>query len=380
MRAGRFLAALTFAVCPLAVRAAPEATEKAKPVDVVLCLDTSNSMDGLIDSAKRKLWAVVNDLAKMEPAPALRVGLYSYGNNTYDRARGWVRKEVDLTTDLDEVYKRINGLRCAAPGSDEYVARVTRDALAELKWAGGKDALRLLFVCGNEPVDQDKDVSLESVAERAKAQGVVINTIYCGPANHPEAAGWSAFAARCGGKYANIDQDRGRTEIAIRTPFDAEIEKLGAKINETYLWYGANGAAGRENQLAQDKNAAGAAGGVAAERGVTKASRVYRNAEADLIDRMQSEKDFDLKKIKEADLPDELKKLKPEEREAYLKRKATERGEIQKKIADLGARRAKYIEDERKKQPKPVAEKALDEALRAIIRDQAATKGMKAKE
>jgi hypothetical protein len=380
MRAGLLLAALTLS--PVLAQAAPDPVpaHQARPVDVVLCLDTSNSMDGLIDSAKLRLWAVVNDLAKMDPAPALRVGLYTYGNNTYDRARGWVRKEVDLTTDLDEVYKRVHALRCAAPGSDEYVARVTRDALAELKWADGKDALRLVFICGNEPVDQDREVSLESVADRAKAQGVVINTIYCGSANHPEAAGWSAFAARCGGKFAVIDQDRARAEVVIKTPFDAEIEKLGAKVNETYLWYGLRGEAGRANQLAQDKNAASAAGGVAAERGVTKASRLYRNAEADLIDRMQSEKDFDLKKIKEADLPEELKKLKPEEREAHLKKKADERAEIQKKIADLGARRAKYIEDEKKKQPKPAAEKALDEALRAIIRDQAATKGMKAKE
>src|SRR6476660_2711798 len=97
--------------------------------------------------------------AQMEPTPSLRVGLYSYGNNTYDAKRGWVRLEVPLTTDLDEVYKHINALRCAAPGSDEFVARVTRDALAELKWADEKDALRLIFVCGNEPVDQDKEVT-----------------------------------------------------------------------------------------------------------------------------------------------------------------------------------------------------------------------------
>jgi len=62
---------------PLAASAAPlPPAEKGKPVDVVLALDTSNSMDGLIDSAKRKLWAIVNDLAKIEPAPTLRVALY----------------------------------------------------------------------------------------------------------------------------------------------------------------------------------------------------------------------------------------------------------------------------------------------------------------
>ncbi|HKB02127.1 MAG TPA: VWA domain-containing protein [Gemmataceae bacterium] len=371
--------ALALALLPAPLLADAPA-ERAKPVDVVLCLDTSGSMDGLIDSAKIRLWALVNGLAKMQPAPALRVALYSYGNNTYDRTRGWVRKEVDLTTDLDEVYKRVHALRTAAAGSEEYVARVTRDALAEMKWADDKDALRVLFVCGNEPVDQDKEVSLESVAARAKAQGVLINTIYCGSANHVDATGWAAFAARCGGKYASIDQDRARAEVVIRTPFDVEIEKLGVQINDTYCWYGVKGEAGRTNQLTQDKNAADAAGGASVERGVTKATRLYRNAEADLIDRMKSEKDFDLKKLKEAELPEELRKLKPQEREAYLKKKADERADIQKKITDLSAQRAKYIEDEKRKQPKPAAEKALDEALRAIIRDQAATKGMKVKD
>jgi hypothetical protein len=337
-------------------------------------------MDGLIDSAKRKLWAVVNDLAKMEPTPSLRVGLYSYGNNTYDARRGWVRLEVPLTTDLDEVYKRINGLKCAAPGSDEYVARVTRDALAELKWADDKDALRLIFVCGNEPVDQDKEVTLESVAATAKAKGVVINTIYCGPGNHPEVAGWAAFAERCGGKYANIDQNKLQSEVVIKTPFDEEIQKFGTKINETYCWYGANGAAGRENQLAQDRAAAGVAGGASVERSETKVSQLYKNAEKDLVDRMLIEKDFDLKKVKEEDLPPELKKLKSEDRLPYLKKKAEAREEIQKKVTELSAKRALYIEDARKKQPRTPGDKALDEALRSILREEASAKGLKVKD
>src|SRR5262245_48083812 len=95
MRAILFAAAATLCLST-AVQADP--AEKAKSIDVAICLDTSNSMDGLIDSAKRKLWAIVNDLAKIDPAPTLRVALYSYGNNAYDPKKGWVRKDVDLTT------------------------------------------------------------------------------------------------------------------------------------------------------------------------------------------------------------------------------------------------------------------------------------------
>ena len=74
-------------------------------------------------------------------------------------------------------------------------------------------------------------------------------------------------------------------------------------------------------------------------------------------------------------LPDDLKKLKPDERLAYLKKKAAEREEIQKKITDLGAKRQKKIDEELAKSPKTDAEKALGEAFKAVIRDQAKAKG-----
>src|SRR5262249_39052814 len=149
------------AIC-VAIPAFSSAADKTKSVEVVLALVTSNSMDGLIDSAKRKLWAIVNDLAKLEPAPSLRVALYSYGNDTYDKSKGWVRKDLDLTNDLDEVYKQLYALR--TKGGTEYVSRVSRDAISELKWTEGNDTLRIVFVCGNESAKQDPEVAFDSVA------------------------------------------------------------------------------------------------------------------------------------------------------------------------------------------------------------------------
>ena len=130
------------------------APAKAKDVDLVLCLDVSNSMDGLIDSAKIKLWDVVNELAKIKPTPNLRVGLYSYGHTQYPRESGWVRKDLDLTTDLDEVYAKLNALK--TNGGEEYVARVSKAALSGQTWSKDSGALKLIFVCGNEPANQDR--------------------------------------------------------------------------------------------------------------------------------------------------------------------------------------------------------------------------------
>lgn len=362
-------AVLFLSMAPV-LRAAPE----ERPVDVVLCLDTSGSMNGLIDSAKRKLWAIVNDLAKLEPSPTLRVSLYCYGSPKYGGDHGFVSKLTDLTGDLDEVYKKLNGITIS--GGTELVARVTHTAIKDLKWSTEKNALKLIFVCGNESVDQDRVVSLSQVAELGKKNDIYINTIFCGSGNSTVANGWRDFAITCGGKYANIDQNRASAQV-LSTPFDAEIQKKSAELNNTYVWYGASGDAGKANQKAQDENALKSGGGAAVERGATKATKLYRNAACDLVDRMQTEKDFDLKKVPEADLPEELKKLKPEERLAYVKAKADERAKIQVVVAELAAKRAKFIEVEQAKEPKSVGDKAFDDAIRSMIQDQAKAKNFR---
>ena len=351
---------------------------ESKPIDLVICLDISGSMDGLIDSAKLQLWNVVNELARIKPTPNLRVGLYTYGASRYAPDKGWVNKDVDLTEDLDSVYKALSGLKTG--GGEEYVARVAKAALEEQKWTTEKDALKVIFVCGNEPVNQDKQVQLEDVAAQAKKAGVVVNTIYCKWGHDQEIAAWAAFSERCGGRHVDIDQNKAGRQVTVKTEFDDQIIKLSEELNKTYVAYGRAGQEAAANQAIQDKNAkeapvpAGAAPSAAIARGMSKAGALYRNGAWDLVDKMK-EKDFDITKIKEEDLCDEMKKLKPEERLPYLKKKAEERADIQKKITDLGAKRQVKIDEELAKQPKTDAEKALDEAFKAVIRDQAKAKG-----
>jgi hypothetical protein len=362
-------------VTPQFVTAAEKA--KSKTIDLVVCLDTSGSMDGLIESAKKKLWTIVNDLAKVDPTPDLRVALYSYGNNTYPEASGWVRKELDLTTDLDEVHNNLFKLKTAPANSLEYVARVTQAALQEMKWSEG-DGLKIIFVCGNEPADQDPSLSLEKVAEVAKKKGILLNTIYCGGERDQEALSWKNLSTLAKSEFAHIDQNRAAAEVSIATPFDKELAELGLKINSTYLACGKEGERGALNQTRQDGNALAAQSSV--ERSITKAGALYKNAEWDLLDKMKADKDFTWRKLKEDELPADLKKLKPEERDTLVKQKLEDREKIQKRIAELNVQRTKCLEETRAKMPANPAEKAFDDAVGKILRDQAATKGLKTKE
>lgn len=393
----RLLACVAVAALPLALSTpAPAPAQEPVPlrpaaapkaIDLVLCLDTSNSMDGLIDSAKIKLWDIVNELARLRPTPDLRVALYTYGNDNHNPAHGWVKKELDLTADLDDVYKALNTLRTR--GGTELVARVGKAAITEQPWSAGRGALKLLFVCGNEPVDQDRQTTLDEVADLAKGRGVILNTIYCGRGDSHEAKGWAMFAEKCGGRALNIDQNRALVAVVPKTEFDDQILKAGDDLGKTYLAYGKAGKGGLENQKAQDDNALKAAPGVpsgpggfggaapqaALARAASKASDLYRNERWDLIDKMKGDKAFDITKVPDAELPADVAKLPPADRAGYVQKKAEERAALQKRIADLTAQRQKKLDEERAKGPRNPADQALDEAIKGAVRDQARAAG-----
>lgn len=342
---------------------------QAKNIDLVICLDTSNSMDGLIGSAKQKLWDLVNDLAKAKPTPNLRVALFSYGNDTYDPKVGWVRKDLDLTTDLDKVSEKLFAL--TTQGGTEYVARVCKAAVEQVSWTEAPGALKIIFVCGNEPADQDKEILLPKTAEQAVRKGIVINTIYCGSATHPEAKGWRDFAVLAEGRYACIDQDR---TIAIATPYDKELTDLGVQMNKTFCFCGKEAKVLAENQVAQDVNAVKLGAPAAAGRSVSKASGLYRFGENDLVEKLKADPNFDVKKVPEDELLDDMKKMKPEEREKHVKEMLKKREELQKKVADLSKKRDEYVAAEQKKLAK-AGDKVFDEAIRGMLREQSEKKG-----
>lgn len=367
--------ALLLAAAVAAAAVSPARAESAKPadVDVVLCLDVSGSMDGLIESAKIKLWDIVNDFARVKPTPNLRVALYSYGYIPHGAASGWVKQEIALTTDLDAIYAKLTAFR--TNGGEEYAARVTTAAIGGEKWSPNPNAVKILFVCGNEPANQDPKVSMEAAATVAKQAGVRVNAIYCGNPDDKDSKSWRDYAKLCGGRYATIDQDRAKTQ-AIATPYDKDLSDLSTKLNSTYVAYGKDGAANMGRQTAQDAEAQKAAPGAAAARGLSKAGGLYKNETWDLVDRRKTDPKFDVKSLKDDELCDEMKKLTPDERVKYVEKKAEERAAIQKQIEETAAKRAKHIDEERKKQPKSEKEKDLDNALRSIIREQAAEKGV----
>ena len=82
---------------------------------------------------------------------------------------------------------------------------------------------------------------------------------------------------------------------------------------------------------------------------------------------------FDEPKVKEADLPEEMKKMSTDERKAYVAKKTAERDEIQKKVLALNKERAAYVAAKRKESSKT---DTLDTAMVKVLRAQAEKKGI----
>jgi len=69
-------------------------------VDVVFVLDTTGSMEGLIQTAKEKIWSIATTMASAQRTPEIRIGLVAYR----DRNDAYETRVVDLSGDLDSVY------------------------------------------------------------------------------------------------------------------------------------------------------------------------------------------------------------------------------------------------------------------------------------
>lgn len=339
----------------------------SKHVDLVIALDTSSSMDGLIDAARGKLWDVVNVLAHARPSPILRVGLISYGNDGYDARAGWVRKDAELTTNLDDVYEKLFALH--TNGGSEYVARAVHDAAGEMQWDRDPGTLKIIFVAGNEPANQDPQIPVERALGEARQKGIFVNAIYCGGDGAFDAPGWRQVASLGAGKYAAIDQNR---VVAINTPVDRELAELSNALNKTYVGYGAVAKEKVEQQAAMDGLSGAAGAPVAASRAAAKASALYRNDEWDLVDaRAHGKKD--VAHMKAAELPPPMQRMSADERVQFLDGKARERAALQKRIAELSQKREQLIAAERKKGA--AGPKTFDDAVTSSVRTEAEAAG-----
>lgn len=343
--------------------------EQKQPVDLVIALDVSGSMSGLIDSAKQRLWDIVNELAQANPQPDLRMAILTYGNPTYGEQSGYVRIDMPFTRDLDAINRTLFSF--GTNGGDEYVSRVVHRSVTDLTWSKNPDALKILFVAGNEAANQDPQIPVEVATQLAANKGIVVNTIYCGSESDNIVSGWRAFSAMTKGLFASIDQNAAAV-ANIATPMDEELLKLNQELNSTYIAYGQDGEEYKANQIKQDMNAADMSEPSVASRTVAKAGYLYRNSSWDLLDALES--GVPLEEMEVEDLPEPMKSLNEEQRREYIGELSRKREAVSDEIAELGEKRQRYIAEERARLASD-NDSGLDQAILGGVRALAEKKG-----
>jgi len=356
----------------------PVSTEE-KTLEMVFVLDTTGSMGGLIEGAKQRIWGIINEVMQTPAHPSVRVGLVAYRDN----GDQYVTQILPLTNDLDKVYTTLMDYRADGGGdTPENVRRALADGVHKTGWSkNSANIAQIVFLVGDAPPHEDyknEPDTLVTTASAVKA-GMIVNTIQCGAADDTRQI-WQTIARRGEGQYFAIAQDGGVHTVS--TPFDARLAELGNKLGSTYLAYGGGaGAAGasyreeaKARQISAETKVASAAPAAAqADRAYNKAL----NKDAYVGDLLQSIENESVKldDVKAEDLPDDLKKLSPDERKKEIEKRLTERKKIRDEIVTLSKQRDAHITAERKKSTG--GQNGFDAAVASALKDQMAKKGIK---
>ncbi len=358
------LAAMLAALTSLSAFASEKAPEPK--IQVAILLDTSGSMDGLINQTREQLWRIVNTFAtakKDGKRPTLELALYHYGNDSIPASAHHVKQLVPLTTDLDRVSEEL--FKLTTNGGNEYCGAAIKYATEQLEWSKNPKDLKLIYIAGNESFAQGS-IKYEETVKAAIARGIVVNTIHAGTQQEGVRDQWEKGAKLADGNYLFIDSNR--AVARVDAPQDAELARLSQELNKTYIAYGARGREAVARQEAQDKNASGMSAQSLSTRAKAKASAAYRNDDWDLVDAKGG--GMAVGTMAPAALPAEMRDMSAGEREAYVEKKAKDRKEIQAKIGKLSAERDTYVKKELSKKA-AATDKTMDEALLESAREQA---------
>jgi len=377
-------------LAPAAARAQNDPAAQVKDVaggkptiELVFVIDTTGSMGGLIEGAKQKVWSIVNEVMKSPSKPEVRMGLVAYR----DHGDAYVTQVTKVTRDLDNVYNTLMAYKADGGGdSPEDVRQALADGVHKVGWSPrSPNIAQILFLVGDAPPHDDysnEPDTVDSASEAVKA-GILVNTIQCGNMQGTDTA-WKRICRAGEGQYFAIAQDGG--VVAIATPFDAELARLGTRVGGTYMAFGGGmggmmgGAAFRKNKVAAQNIievavARSAPAEAQCERAYNKAINAAAYDDSDLIQGIENGT-VKLDALKTDELPDELQKLSAEERKKVVSDKIDERKKIRLQILELSKKRDAFIREERQKQSakNPTG---FDEAVSAALKAQIARKGLK---
>ncbi|MEO1525637.1 MAG: vWA domain-containing protein [Planctomycetota bacterium] len=339
-------------------------------IQIALLVDTSGSMEGLVDQARYQLWNVVSDLTKAKRganAIRLEIGVYQYGTDQVSKSNNCLRQIVAFTEDLDEVSRGLFSLHVS--GGDEYCGAAIGRCLDELQWSEDSSVYKAVFIAGNESFDQGK-TTVGEVLPTIKQKSVFLNTIYCGT-KYEGRGQWDTAAKIAGGLSSFIDHNHRMPNVP--TPYDGKMRELNEEMNATFLWYGKGADKAAANQGKQDRNAEKMSDHAFAARMSAKIGHLYHHVDHDLVDAM-THGHATLDKMPESVMPSVLAEKSASERREFMSELIARRKGVRRRMAEVLSLRQRFLENELIKRGAE-AKTVLGDALSDAIKEQAATLG-----
>ncbi len=365
----RTLAFATLASLPFLT---PSAAIAKPTVEVAFVLDTTGSMGGLIEGAKRKIWSIATAIVDSNPDADIRIGLVAYR----DIGDEYVTRKFELTTDIQDLYANLLELKARGGGDwPESVNEALDMAVNKMKWTDGGDVHRIVFLVGDAPphMDYAQDTKYPITLKVAKQKDIIVNAVLAGNAQDT-ARVWRDIAQNGNGRFIPIPQDGGEV-VLIETPYDEDIIILQREINGTVIPYGPGTLQKRtEEKTKQLSQVAAAAPAQASEMASYLNKRAKVNSEAvtgdgDLVADLKAGR-TSFSALKDDDLPANMRAMKPAEREAEVNKQMGQRKALNDKLAAFVAKRDKYIAEQRAKAPPKASsfDRVVEETLRAQIK------------
>jgi hypothetical protein len=323
---------------PATARPTPTETDHHK-IDVVFAVDTTGSMGGLIDGAKRTVWSIATHIRELDKQADVHIGLVAYR----DLGDAYVTKDFALTGDLDAVFAELSSYRAEGGGDiPEDVDAALYDAVHKMQWRDG--ANKMIFLVGDAPPASRGDVPKFDLSARdAAVAQIKLNTIRCGT-DADTAQSWQQIAMLGHGEFSTIQQDGGVQQVA--TPYDDKLAEVSARIDATTTVYADH--AGRERYMGKMAAASAAPAAAKADRATYYAAKPAAPRQPEDITGGVASGAVKVESLDEGKLPADLKGRSKEELKTELDKRAKDRAAAQQELADLARKRADYLRDHAK--------------------------------
>jgi len=119
------------------------AAEKGKNLDLVICLDTTNSMQKYIDAVRKKLIPMLSEMLANFPSFRIGMVLYKDYNDTY------LTKIIPFTDDFSKFQRNLNDIRVNGGGDiPEAVYEALYDGATRFKW---EREAKVMILIGDAP-------------------------------------------------------------------------------------------------------------------------------------------------------------------------------------------------------------------------------------